>query len=329
MTLQARQETFDSLQEEWRALCPSAAGASVFMTPAWLRTWWDIVRQEEDLLLLAFRDGGRLAGIAPLMRDGDTVRFIAHSDICDFHDFLCAPGLESQVYDRLLDELDATRWLTIELEGLREGSPTLAVLPALAKARGFTVEQSPEEVSPAIVVPATWAGYLGTLDKKDRHELRRKLRRLESAGAVSLRFVGSEVTTRDVATFLDLLRASREEKRAFLTPVRERFFHALARSMAAEGHLKLFFLELDGMRVAAAFCFDYQGGYYLYNSGFEPRQAPLSVGLLSKALCLKDAIDKGKGRFDLLRGAETYKYHLGARDHWVHKLVIRRGAALD
>ena len=31
-------------------------------------------------------------------------------------------------------------------------------------------------------LPATWDEYLGTLSKKDRHELRRKLRRLESGG---------------------------------------------------------------------------------------------------------------------------------------------------
>jgi CelD/BcsL family acetyltransferase involved in cellulose biosynthesis len=35
------------------------------------------------------------------------------------------------------------------------------------------------------------------------------------------------------------------------------------------------------------------------------------VGLLCKVLCIKESIQEGKKRFDFLKGAETYKYHLG------------------
>ena len=109
-----------------------------------------------------------------------------------------------------------------------------------------------------------------------------------------------------------------------MTPERERFFHSLAEAMARAGYLKLFFLELDGVRVAGALCFDYGDSYLLYNSGFDTQYAALSVGLLLKAFCLKDAIERKKKWYDLLRGAETYKYHLGARDRWLYRLTISR-----
>jgi CelD/BcsL family acetyltransferase involved in cellulose biosynthesis len=62
----------------------------------------------------------------------------------------------------------------------------------------------------------------------------------------------------------------------------------------------------------------------MYNSGYDPQYASLSVGLLSKALCLRDAIESGRRCFDLLRGNEPYKYDLGAKDQTIYRCVIRR-----
>lgn len=89
------------------------------------------------------------------------------------------------------------------------------------------------------------------------------------------------------------------------------FFRLLAEAMAKVGLLRLGFLELDSVPVAAVIYFDYNDSIYLYNSGYDPQYNWLSVGLLSKVLCIKDSIDKNKSKFDFLRGAEVYKYRLG------------------
>lgn len=325
MSLQVRQETFDSLQDEWKALAAGPSRSSVFVTPAWLRAWWESCRSSEELLLLAFRRGGELEGVAPLMRSGDTVRFVAYPDVCDYHDFLFAETLEEEFYPALLETLAAGKWRTLELDGLAEDSPTLKRLPAFARERGLAVRQSLEEVSPQLSVPPSWDGYLDSLDKKDRHELRRKLRRLSSAGEIACRDVaGGRELSDDLTAFLGLLRGSREDKAQFLTDSREQFFRRMAAAMLQDGYLRLFFLELDGVRVAASLCFDYKGSYYLYNSGYDTQYSSLSVGLLLKVLCLRDAIERGKTRFDFLRGAEPYKYDLGAQDARLYKLVICR-----
>jgi CelD/BcsL family acetyltransferase involved in cellulose biosynthesis len=219
-------------------------------------------------------------------------------------------------------------WAELRLEGLREQSPALSLLPALLDKAGFAVEVMPDEVSPHIPVTPTWDGYLESLNKKDRHELRRKLRRLESAGHVRLATHDPARLQDDVTAFLALMKDSREEKAAFMTAEREGFFRDLAQEMDRAGLLKLFFLELDSKRLAGAYCFDYDDRYFLYNSGFDTSQAHLSGGLLLKALLLKDAIERGKKDYDLLRGAEPYKYHIGAQDRMLSKLVAtRRGPA--
>ena len=43
-----------------------------------------------------------------------------------------------------------------------------------------------------------------------------------------------------------------------------------------------------------------------------------------KALCIRDAIERGLTYFDLLRGDEPYKYHLGAAELAIHRIVVTR-----
>jgi CelD/BcsL family acetyltransferase involved in cellulose biosynthesis len=62
----------------------------------------------------------------------------------------------------------------------------------------------------------------------------------------------------------------------------------------------------------------------MYNSGYDPQFASFSVGIASKALVLRDAIESGHTVVDFLRGSEPYKYDLGAQDRTVYKLTLRR-----
>jgi CelD/BcsL family acetyltransferase involved in cellulose biosynthesis len=52
----------------------------------------------------------------------------------------------------------------------------------------------------------------------------------------------------------------------------------------------------------------------IYNSGYDPNYVSLSAGLLSKVLAIKGSIEKGKKKFDFLKGEEMYKHHLGGKE---------------
>ena len=49
----------------------------------------------------------------------------------------------------------------------------------------------------------------------------------------------------------------------------------------------------------------------------------MSVGVLSKALCIRDSIERGKKRFDFLKGDEHYKYHLGGQEVQLYRCLIK------
>jgi CelD/BcsL family acetyltransferase involved in cellulose biosynthesis len=117
-----------------------------------------------------------------------------------------------------------------------------------------------------------------------------------------------------VDTFLKLFTLSREEKAGFMAPRMESFFRSLAGSMAEVGLLRFGILELDALPAAMIMGFDYNDSMYLYNSAYDPDYSHLSVGLLSKVLCIEESIQEGRKRFDFLKGGEPYKYRLGGNE---------------
>ncbi|HEY90480.1 MAG TPA: GNAT family N-acetyltransferase, partial [Dehalococcoidia bacterium] len=165
--------------------------------------------------------------------------------------------------------------------------------------------------------------YLQLLNSKQRHEVRRKLRRLEEAGSVEYRFIdNSEFVPGFMDVFLDLFGESRDDKAAFMTAGMEVFFRAMAMEMSGAGLLRGGVLELDSVPVAAIITFDFNDIVYLYNSSLTEEHRALSVGVLSKALCIRDSIERGKKMFDFLKGDEHYKYQLGGQEVQLYRCRI-------
>ena len=126
----------------------------------------------------------------------------------------------------------------------------------------------------------------------------------------------------DINLFLKLFQQSRTDKAAFLTPKMEAFFRSLFATMAQMKLLRLNFLELNGKPIAATICLDYKDSVYLYNSGYDPDFRWSSAGLISKAMCIQDSIQRNRKRFDFLKGNEEYKYHLGGQEFPVYRYSV-------
>ncbi len=318
-------ETFDGLGREWHALMAQAQNPLVFMTPQWQKAWWEVFGKGRELLLLTLRRNKELIAVAPLFRENSKVTFLGDVDLCDYHDLVIKHGEPPETYRALFDALAALSWSTLELSCLQTSSITCQYFPPFARERGYAIETLPQDVCPRIALPASWEEYLESLSKKDRHELRRKLRRLSGAGEIKYYALAKpEEMNGAMNDFLHLLKISRSDKFEFLTPQIESFFNRMALALAPEGYIKLCFLEVNGSRVASVLCFDFGGEYSLYNSGYDPAYSSLSVGLLSKGFCLQEAIARKRSHFDFLRGTESYKYDLGGLDEPIYSVKVRR-----
>jgi CelD/BcsL family acetyltransferase involved in cellulose biosynthesis len=325
---------FSALKPEWGALLNRSGTNQVFLTWEWQSTWWKHLG-EGDLVLLGFRadDDGRLVGIAPLFRtrteDGRHVlNVVGCRDVSDYLDLIIERGQEDAVYHGLLDYLDRQEpaWDMLDCCNIPQDSPTAARLRELAEARGYQTVIEVEDVCPVIRLPATWDDYLMTLDKKQRHEVRRKLRRADEDADTQFIVVGPERNLRaEMQSFIDLHQKSTPEKDKFMEPRMQGFFFDLAGVLQARGWLQLVFVEMNGQRAASLLNFDYGDAVLVYNSGYDPEQfRHLSPGWVVTARSIEYAIALGRGKFDFLRGDEDYKYRFGAQDTQVRRLLVAR-----
>jgi CelD/BcsL family acetyltransferase involved in cellulose biosynthesis len=305
-------ENFDTLAA-LRDSHPDLHWNSVFSLPSWMKVWWQQFGGDASPYLAAVRDEGRVVGIAPLKIDGDTATLVGSDNVCDYLDFITVAGYEAAFFNALLDDLGRQQVRRLNCGLLRPDAQALTSLAEVARKRGAAVEISQEDVSSEMDLPATFDDYLGTLNTKQRHEVRRKLRRLEEAGKTEYRLLNGESgLDGSLDTFMKLFAlARREEKADFMTAEMESFFRALAHAMAGSGLLRLGELRFDGQPAAMIMCFDYNDSVYLYNSAFDPQFDSLSVGLLSKVFCIRECIEQGKKRFEFLKGNEVYKQRLG------------------
>jgi CelD/BcsL family acetyltransferase involved in cellulose biosynthesis len=318
-------ETFDVVRDDWLTLLAPSRARCVFLHPRWHQVWLNEFDRRHNARFLTVRNEGALVALAPLLVDDGRVSFLGDANICDYMDFLLATGHEQPALSAIIDALLAEGHSDFEFWGLRDGSPALALLPQLAEQRGLHVRVEDEAVCPQLSLPPTWDAYLQSLGGKNRHELRRKMRRLEkTAGPMEFRVLCSpEEFEQGMDDFLRLMTL-KSDKATFMTPQMERFFRHVGVALAQEGLAGLYMFELDGRKVASTFCFEDPEETLIYNSGFDPQYAYLSVGLLSKATCLRHAIEDGRKCLDFLRGSEPYKYDLGGKDVRVHRCLITK-----
>jgi len=316
-------ESFDSLFSFWNESDQRLNWSPVFILPVWLKVWWQVFGDEAEIYLNAVKQDDEVIGIAPLKVKEGKASFIGSADVCDYLDFIIAPGMEPVFFSVLLDNLKQNNISHLDLESLRPDSTVLTSLVDIARNRGYRVSSRQVDVSLELELPATWEDYLALLNAKQRHEVRRKLRRLEEAGRVEYRFVSDVAGVRDsMDAFLKMFTESREDKADFLDERRESFFRLMADAMAEAGLLKLGILDIDSVPAAMIIYFDYNNCIYLYNSGYEPRYNSLSAGLMSKVLCIRESIENGRSKFDFLKGDEIYKYRLGGSEVPVYNCQI-------
>lgn len=298
----------------WNALLTASAQPSVFMTWQWQAAWLRAFGGGHSLQVLAGSDATEsLVALLPLHEaEPGLWRIVGGVDVSDYLDLIAVAGREEEVWDALLQHRAADRsaW---HLRGIRAESPTAQRVPGLAPAHGLSAAVEREERCPVLRLPESWDAYLATLSGKDRHELRRKMRKLE-AELPDVRVAsvtGGPAWDDALSRFLRLHRFSRTGKSKFMDEAMERFFRDALGALAGAGWVRLWFLESAGAPVASFICTEYGPSVGLYNSGFDPAHARLAPGIVLLGHVIRDAIERRFPVFDFLRGEEPYKYAFG------------------
>jgi CelD/BcsL family acetyltransferase involved in cellulose biosynthesis len=216
-------------------------------------------------------------------------------------------------------------WQLLDWHNLPEASPTLPALKAEAEKTGRTFTQVRTYHVPSIPLTGDFETYLAGIDKKQRHEIRRKIRRAEESGRNVRWYIVEDGSLLDaeVDAILEMM-AEDPEKAAFLTPPMRTQMHLACRAAFECGWLQLAFLEADGQKAAGYINFDYLNRIWVYNSGIDRRFMDLSAGWVLLGYLLQWANEKKRTEFDFMRGNEDYKYRFGGVDKYVVRAMVTR-----
>ena len=329
----------EDLKTEWNDLLSESIVHVPFLRYEYLRTWWQTRgggewAEDAQVAIVTAREDGRLVGVAPLFfaswEDKPTLLLLGSIEISDYLDLIARPAHLPAFSDALLDFLSngqsgLPEWDRIDLYNVLETSPALVALENAAQQKGWNYAQEPFRPSLSIMLPGDWEAYLSGIDKKQRHEIRRKMRRAY-AGDVNVRwYVVEDASTleAEIEAFLQLMELDSEKAR-FLTPPMRENFRATIRCAFEEDCLMLAFLEVDGKKVAGYLNFDYLDQLWVYNSGMNFEYNEYSPGWVLLGELLKWANENGRKTFDFMRGDEDYKIRFGAQKRDVLRVTITR-----
>ena len=327
----------ENYKSEWNAFITSGVSHVPFLRFEYLKNWWRTRGGGEwpesaQLLIIAANEGDLLIGLAPcFVADHDGRRellFLGSIEISDYLDFLVQPQHLEQFCEGLLAYTQSTLVpqygvKAIDLYNLVDQSPTIHALQSAALDSSLVCEIVPLQKSPFIPLAGDWEEYLSKIDKKQRHEIRRKMRRMQEIEPAANWYISSEPASieADIQDFLRLM-AYDAEKEAFLTaPMRDQLASSM-REAFDSGILQLAFLTIGEEKAAAYLNFDFLNRIWVYNSGIDPRFSELSPGWVLLGHLLKWANENNRFEFDFMRGNEDYKYRFGAVDRSIVRTII-------
>src|SRR5215212_1787017 len=327
---------FSLRAESWNALVEQSIADTPFSRYEYLSEWWKTLGggewQNAELLLVSATENDQLIGIAPLfLADYDGQRalmFVGSIEISDYLDLIVRQQDLPRFLSGLLDFLASSaagNWSGLDWYNLPDSSPTLLTIKAEAEKRGWTHHEEVYRPTPRIALNGSFDEYLSRIEKKQRHEIRRKMRRAaESEKNVGFHVIDSVADIEsEMNAFFDLM-VQDPNKEQFLHPEMREQMAVTIRNAFKQGYLWLAFLEVDGAKTAASLNFNYKNKLWGYNSGVGREHMELSPGWVLLAHVIQWCCENNRYEFDFMRGDEDYKYRFGGVNKYVMRAKITK-----
>jgi CelD/BcsL family acetyltransferase involved in cellulose biosynthesis len=334
MQFTRHQDFSDIPAASWNTLAAAGISDTPFARHEYISQWWKTLGGGEwnqaELVLISGSEDGVPVGIAPLFRaehDGRMALLLAGSiEISDYLDLIVRAEDLGRFLSGLLDFLirsTDTQGLRLDWYNLPDASPTLRALEAETARRGWTYHTEIYRPTPRVALSGGFEAFLQRLEKKQRHEIRRKMRRAsESPVPVEFRVVDKASSLgAGIASFFELM-AQDPSKARFLKPSMIEHLQSVMKLAFDNGYLWLAFLMVNGAHAAGALNFDYGNKLWAYNSGVNRDFLELSPGWVLLAHQIQWASENGRFEFDFMRGDEEYKYRFGGVNQYVMRATM-------
>jgi CelD/BcsL family acetyltransferase involved in cellulose biosynthesis len=337
----------------WEDLLARSSENEPTLGSAWLLAWWDVFGSEgeRELRSLAFYDGDRLVGFAPLLlrrhvyRPGIPFRRLemlgsgeleSDETCADYLGVIAEKGREADVASAFAAALAsnvAGGWDELVLSSMNGDGVLPSLLRAALRARGLHVDLEEWSTAPYVALPNSWDAYLAALKSSKRAQLRKSLRAFEAwaGGPPVLTRVRSLSELAEGRRVLMALHRERWGSDGVFGSAKFRAFHDLVMpELLALGALDLGWMSVRGEPVAAFYNLRWNGKLHFYQSG-RRLDVPddVRIGLTMHAYLIKDAIEAGLREYDFLAGASQYKMALALATRPLVKLRAARVSIVE
>lgn len=334
---------FVQLRENWDRLCEKCTAKALFLDWQWMHLWWQEYGKglsKARLAIVVFESQGEICGILPLYcssEAGPLGRVTRGGFIGD--------QIESSDYLDVLTTADHADYLIENLDRiLAEILPAVDVFyfkgvfedsivgRAMSKLPENQREIAEFRICPYLTLPDSLDTFLAGRSKNLRYNIRRRTRKLFDADGAVFEVVQSpEEVSEGVKQIFDLHSLRAEQKNLdtkFVEDVRYNFHRTISKSLAEKDKIRLFFLNVDGARIASLYCFDDGETLYYFQGGFDPEWSKKSPGMVIMAKVIEYGIEHGRRYFDFMRGGEEYKFSWtdeASQIYEIHRPVSRQG----
>ncbi|MFM2342442.1 MAG: hypothetical protein RLZZ592_2095 [Pseudomonadota bacterium] len=337
-------EKLDRIEAAWRELQARSAHRSVFTTVDYIRTAWACFHTEQDqMLVLALREQGRLVAIAPFIVSHLLYMHIPSRVI----DWLAEwegdrPGLlceidPSRVWERL-GHFFQSEYKDWDLLRLHEQAAPLDEGNALVKASH--VETAVDSIGFHVPLQGSFDDYLQQIDTKVKSNWRNRSKKVLALSPVFERIDRPTDMAAAVDRFIALERMSWKGDTSLGVGLgkdaRHRHFYAeLCRSLAERGQAAFHFMRTGEQDIAATLLFLVDGVVYERHIAYNPEFAHLSPGIVLRTELMKTMFGAGWHEFDLMGmqpsiGRQRHKqdWATGRRDTISQQFFHRTGRLL-
>jgi CelD/BcsL family acetyltransferase involved in cellulose biosynthesis len=298
----------NAIGAEWDKLVERAGMESLFVSHAWMHTWWEAFGRGRQLHVSTVRSGGRLVGIAPMMRTRsgryglkvDSMESI-YNPHTPRYDFIVdgSVGDIERVYQKIWQEL------SVLLAQVPEGSRTIPAIQRLAETDGWLSGRWTPQPSPYIRLDCSHAEFLRRLKGSFQYNLRKRYEKLGKTGPIDVEVVTERGAVREAMQ--DGLRIEAaawkgDKGTAILSdPAVTEFYMRLAEQ------LRLTFLRAAGRRISFNYILQSQQTLYGVKIGYDPKYHTYSPGNMLLNLILQHGCENGMHEYDFLGVDDRWK----------------------
>lgn len=331
-------DAFSALRDEWNELLAHSMRDNPFLTHQWLEAWWEFYGKQ-DLLVITVRDNThKLIGCLPLYRTKymgilpvSILRFVGNNKVSsDFVECIAINGSEERVYKECIKAVmdSPLSWDILLLRDVLDGSRFHKYMMN-AGLQDLETFMDPGKVCPCLSLPSSWSVLLDGLSKKVKQRIGYHRRALDRLGQVELELLTDSGSLALALDDVVRLRNDRLDQKGLASQKVTRNYVNFHRNVMHQflmcDRLRLFFLKINGLRVAYLYSFAGADCIYFYQTGFDKLWSRYSVGFVLLGMVLQRSIEDGVRHFEFLRGDERYKYEWGNvyQQHLVDLVVYR------